>query len=371
MLFILFESGTDLKISEVKKSFKESAGITVVGFFVTWLVMGVFTYYIFHLPVLHCLFIGATLGGTSSAVVVGLVRKINVTPKTSATLIMESVETDVFTLAIPIGILGLMITGQIEINVVISQFLASLFIALLIGIGGAFVWAIIIHKLPDLKITKFSTPAFLFILYVLAEYLRISGPLVALSFGIAIGNVKYFEPRILDRFIPDHNIVLPQEERSFFSELVFLLRTFFFVFIGISIQIDRLDWLLWGALMTLALCVARIIYVPWVIPSSTPVFDKAVISSMMPKGLGAAVIATLPFHRGVAGGEIIQAICFSIILFSTVFSVFFFFLINKGISMPFYKMIYRDDSGKHSTTVSLESKKIVPESGSQQSDKDT
>jgi NhaP-type Na+/H+ or K+/H+ antiporter len=110
LIFILFESGTDLKIAEVKKSFRESAGITVVGFFMTWLVLSVLTYFIFHLPVLSCLFIGAAMGGTSSAMVVGLVRKINVSPKTSTTLIMESVETDVFTLAIPISILGLMIT---------------------------------------------------------------------------------------------------------------------------------------------------------------------------------------------------------------------------------------------------------------------
>jgi potassium/hydrogen antiporter len=340
LIFILFESGTDLKISEVKASFKESAGITMLGFLITWIVLSVLCYFIFNLSILACLFIGATLGGTSSAVVVGLVRKIAVTPKTSTTLIMESVETDVFTLAIPISILGLMMTGHIEINLVLSQFIAALIIALMIGIGGAFLWAIIINRLPDLKSTKFSTPAFLFILYGITEFLSFSGPLTALSFGIAIGNLKYFEPRILDRVIPDIVIVLPPEERSFFSELVFLLRTFFFVFIGISIQIHRMDWLMWGALMTFALCLARVLYVPLVVPKSTPLMDKAVISSMIPKGLGAAVVATLPFQRGVADGNIIQAICFSVILFSTLFTVLFFFLIHKGISIPFYRLIY-------------------------------
>lgn len=343
LVFILFESGTDLKISEVQKSFKLSAGITVVGFFVTWIVLSALTYFIFNIPILSCLFIGAALGGTSSAVVVGLVRKVKVSPKTSTILIMESVETDVFTLAIPISILGLMITGHIEINTVLSQFAASLIIALMLGMGGAFLWSLIINKFPDLKSTKFSTPAFLLILYGITEYLNFSGPLTALSFGIAIGNMKYFEPRVLERFIPNHDIVLPPEERIFFSEIVFLLRTFFFLFIGMSIQIHRIDWLLWGALMTLALCIARILYVPLVVPKSTPVLDKAVISSMIPKGLGAAVVATLPFQSGVPDGDIIQAICFSLILFSTVFTVLFFFLIHKGISMPFYRFIYGKD----------------------------
>lgn len=343
LIFILFESGTDLKISEVKKSFRESAGITVLGFVVTFLLLSFLCYIIFHLPVLACLFIGSALGGTSSAVVVGLVRKIAVLPKTSTILIMESVETDVFTLAIPISILGLMLTGEFAFNNVISQFVASLIIALMIGIGGAFLWSFILNRLPNLKNTKFSTPAFLFILYGITEYLNFSGPLTALSFGIAIGNLKYFEPKLLERFITNKEIVLPEDERNFFGELVFLLRVFFFVFIGISIQIQRIDWLMWGAVMTFALCLARILYVPIVIPRSTPLLDKAVISSMIPKGLGAAVIATLPFQNGVANGDMIQAICFSLILFSTIFTVLFFFLINKGFSLGFYRLIYGRD----------------------------
>jgi len=95
--------------------------------------------------------------------------------------------------------------------------------------------------------------------------------------------------------------------------------------------------------MTLVLCLVRIIYVPLVVPKSTPLLDKAVISSMIPKGLGAAVVATLPFQRGVADGDIIQAICFSLILFSTIFTVLFFFLIHTGISLPFYRFIYGKD----------------------------
>lgn len=344
LVFILFESGTDLKLSEVTKSFKESAGITIVGFFMTWIVLSALTFFIFGLSPLSCLFIGSTLGGTSSAVVVGLVRKIAVTPKTSTLLIMESVETDVFTLAIPISILGLMLTGEIQVHMVLSQFLAALIIALMIGIGGAFLWSVTLNRFPQLKSTKFSTPAFLLILYGLTEFLNFSGPLTALSFGIAIGNLKYFEPRILDKIIPDQAIVLPAEERTFFSELVFLLRTFFFLFIGLSIQVHRLEWLLWGAVMTLALCLVRVIYVPFLVPKSTPVLDKAVISTMIPKGLGAAVVATLPFQSGVAEGEAIRAICFAMILFTTVFTVLFFFLINKGITMPIYRLIYGADT---------------------------
>jgi cell volume regulation protein A len=343
LIFILFESGTDLKIAEVKASFKESAGITTIGFFTTWLTTFLLCKGIFDLPTLTCLFIGSALGGTSSAVVVGLVKKIPVLPKTSTTLIIESAETDVFTLAIPISILGLMITGQMEAHLVVSQFVSSLVMALLIGILGAFTWSFIINKIPTLKTTKFATPAFLFILYGLTEYLSFSGPLTALSFGIAIGNLQYFEPRLLENFIPNHSIVLPQDEKDFFSELVFFLRTFFFVFIGLSIQINRLDWLLWGAGITLVLFVIRIFAVKLVIGKNSPLLDKATISIMIPKGLGAAVIATLPLQQNHADGLIIQSICFSVILFSTVYCVILFTLLKRGITMPVYALLFGRD----------------------------
>ena len=340
LVFILFESGTDLKMEEVKASFRASAGITITGFLTTWASVAALCYFIFELPVLSCLFIGATLGGTSSAVVTGLVRKSKVQAKTATTLIMESAETDVFTLGIPLGILGLMVTGEMNAGTVISGFVAALVLAILIGVGGGFLWSYILGKFPAFKRTHFSTPAFVLVLYGVAEYLKFSGPLTALSFGITIGNLAYLEPKILERFVPNKRIVLPRSERQFFGEIVFLLRIFFFVFIGISIRINRIDWLLWGALITAVLFVIRIFAVKLVVHRDTPILDKAVLSVMIPKGLGAAVIATLPLQQGHADGGIIQSLCFAVILFSTVYCAGLFFLVNRGFTMPFYRMVY-------------------------------
>ena len=345
LIFILFESGTDLKFSEIRQSFRESARITLFGFLTTSITIFCFCYFLIDLPLLTCAFIGTALGGTSSAVVVGLVKKVAVQAKTSTTLIIESAETDVFTFAIPLSILGLMLTGEMSPGTVIAQFIASLVIALIIGIGGAILWSFILTKLPTLKSTKFSTPAFLFILYGITEYLQFSGPITALSFGIAIGNLYYFEPKFIERIAPNPRIVLPKSEKSFFSEIIFLLRIFFFVFIGINLRINQPEWLLWGALITFALVLVRILMIRFVISRSTPVLDKAVMSVMIPKGLGAAVMATLPLYQGVLYGEIIQAICYSIILFSTLYCVLLFFLIRINFTMPLYNMIYRKASG--------------------------
>jgi NhaP-type Na+/H+ or K+/H+ antiporter len=344
LIFILFESGTDLRFSEVRQSFRESAWVTLFGFLTTSITIFCFCFFLIKLPLLASAFIGTAMGGTSSAVVVGLVRKIAIQPKTATTLIIESAQTDVFTFAFPLTILGLMTTGQLSAGVAIGHLISSLIVALIMGIGGAFLWSLIISRVPALKSTKFSTPAFLFILYGITEYLNFSGPITALSFGIAIGNLHFLEPKFIERFAPNPSIVLPDVEKNFFGEIVFLLRIFFFVFIGINLRIDQPEWLAWGAFITLVLVVVRIIMVRYAISANAPVLDKAVVSVMIPKGLGAAVIATLPLYQGVLYGDIIQAICYAIILFSTLYCVVLFFLVRTNFSMPFYHLIYPSGS---------------------------
>jgi hypothetical protein len=65
------------------------------------------------------------------------------------------------------------------------------------------------------------------------------------------------------------------------------------------------------------------------------------MSTMIPKGLGAAVIATLPLRQEHPDGLIIQSICFAVILFSTIYCAVLFFLLKTGITMPVYSVLYR------------------------------
>lgn len=286
------------------------------------------------------------MGGTSSVVVAGLVKKINILPKTSATLIMESAQTDLFTLAIPISILKLMTTGEIKPEIVISGFFASLILALFIGIAGGILWLFILNKIPSMKSTKFSTLAFLFILYGVCEYLNYSGPLTVLTFGIILGNTKSIKLNFLKSNNQMQSAVLSKTEIDFLNELVFLFRTFFFIWIGMNIKIERLDWFLMGGAATSALYLARILLIRLIADKNNPVLDNAAISIMIPKGLGAAVIATLPAQAGLADGTFIQSFCYSVIFFSTLLCVLFFFLIKSGISMPIYNLIF---SNKYNT----------------------
>ncbi|UOQ69533.1 hypothetical protein [Hymenobacter volaticus] len=66
----------------------------------------------------------------------------------------------------------------------------------------------------------------------------------------------------------------------------------------------------------------------------------AFMSVMIPKGLGAAVLATLPAQRGVPGGEAIQTITFAVIMATTLLSTGLFFLVEKRRILGFYALFF-------------------------------
>lgn len=341
LVFILFESGIDQRLEPLIDSLGGTARITTYNFFGSCLVAAGITYFYTDLGVLRSLVLGSIVGGTSSAVVTTLAKQYNMAERSSTILVLESAFSDVYTLAIPLTLLTAYNIGRVDVAFVTGHMIAAFLLAAMLGIAGAFLWSILLNRMRTLQNTVFTTPAFVFIIYGFVEILNYSGPIAALAFGITLGNIDVLGPPIMKNVISRKPISLTDQERAFFSEAVFLLRTFFFVYIGISVRLQ--DWwmLMLGAIITCALFLVRIPIVQLAVPRDTSPKDAAFMATMIPKGLGAAVLASLPVQQGIPGGEIIQSVVFSIILCSTLFTTILTFLVDKTIVSNVYEWIFR------------------------------
>ncbi|MBK7939030.1 MAG: cation:proton antiporter [Lewinellaceae bacterium] len=331
LVFILFESGIDQRLEPLINSLSGTAKITTYNFFGTCLVAGIISYFYTDLGFLRSLMLGSIVGGTSSAVVTTLAKQFPMTRRSSTILVLESAFSDVYTLAVPLTLLTAYKIGKVDVAFVTGQMMAAFILAAMLGIAGAFGWSILLNRMRTLQNTVFTTPAFVFIIYGIVEMLNYSGPIAALMFGITLGNIDVLGPPIMRNALSRKPISLNDNERAFFSEAVFLLRTFFFVYIGLSVRLY--DW--WpfalGAIITGALFLIRIPIVRISVPRDTPLKDAAFMAAMIPKGLGAAVLASLPAQQGVPGGEVIQSVVFSIILCTTLLTtVLTFWWIKPG-----------------------------------------
>ena len=131
-------------------------------------------------------------------------------------------------------------------------------------------------------------------------------------------------------------------EKQFFSELVFLLKTFFFVFIGVSIRFSNVWTMVLGVLLTVIIYIIRIPIVKFSVRQPLPTLDLTVMAAMVPKGLAAAVLAAVPMHFGMPSGGLIRDVVYAVILTSIVLTSVLIPLLEKvPMVRAFYAVIFR------------------------------
>lgn len=329
LVFILFESGTDTSIQNLRDSWKNLIKVAIPSFFLSVILVGIIGYTLFDMELKAALLLGSILGGTSSAVVIPLVRQLPMSEENRTVLVLESAITDVLCIVFALAFIESYKYSSVDVGGIIGKVLASFILAMMIGVAGGILWSSILEKIRKIQNSMFLTPAFVFVLYGLAESMGYSGAIAALAFGIVMGNTEYFEFSFLKKFQQNNMMRLENHEKSFFSEIVFILKTFFFVYIGISIPFNDLKALIFGLLITVVLFVMRLLLTKFSISTHSSNYDKTIISMMIPKGLAAAVLATLPEQAGVPGGEAIKYITYSVVFISILITSVLILLNNK------------------------------------------
>jgi potassium/hydrogen antiporter len=336
LVTILFEGGTELRFEALRNSLRGTTLLTNLNFAATMIIVGLMGWLIFDVAPLIAFMMGAIVGGTSSAVVIPLVRQLNMSDKSRTVLILESAFSDVFCIVFALAFIEAIELGSINIGNMVGQIFASFILATIMGLFGAFFWSVVLHRIRNIKNSIFTTPAFVFIIYGISEMMGYSGAIAALAFGIGLANIDYLQSTSISNYFTRKPDSLNDTERILFAEAVFLLKTFFFVYIGISIRLD--DWvsILIGFAITTILFGIRIPIVRASMPKDTDKNDLYYMSGMVPKGLAAAVLATIPLQKGIPFGDYIMNITFSVILFSILFTSILIPLLEKSKSVQLF-----------------------------------
>jgi len=344
LVVILFESGVGLHPQSLRQALQGTLTLTTLTFLATMLLVGFVTWFLTDLDLLTSIMLGAIVGSVSPAVVVPLVRQLKMDSHSRTTLVLESALSDVISIVIALAILETLRVGQLRFGLMMGHLISAFLQAIIFGMVGAFVWSILLNKIRTLQNAIFTTPAFVFVIFGIVESLGYSGYIAALAFGFTIGNIELFKLPFLRRYIPHEPIALNETEKVFFAEVVFLLQTFFFVYIGLSIKLTDLSSVLFGFFLTLLIFAVRIPVVKYTAPKTTSRGDALYMSIMVPKGLAAAVLASVPLQEGIVGGELIQNTTYAVVFFSIIFTTCLIFLLEKTKLSQFYEKIFSDFS---------------------------
>jgi NhaP-type Na+/H+ or K+/H+ antiporter len=345
LVVILFESGTSLDLGTLGNSLATTGVLTFTCFILTVSIVAGAGYFALDLGLLPAILLGVTLGGTSSAVVIPMVDALRLSDKPATVLVLESALTDVLCIVGVFALLQVHIQGGVEAGRVIGSVLAALVFAAVIGVVGGIGWLLVLGKVRDFPNTISSTLAYVFIVYGFTEFLGYSGAIAALALGVSLTN---YEKLGLHRFRRIDSKIEPLSEidHIFYRESVFLLKTFFFIYLGISIRFGAV-YLAFVALGTILLVYAmrlglmRFIYRD----PGYSLRDTAITSMLAPKGLAAAVLATLPLQSGVAGGETIRDMTYMVVLVSITLSALLVIAYPSLRTQHFYSRILGKPTG--------------------------
>lgn len=341
LAIILFEGGLHITLDTLKKSIRGTTALTFVNFIAMVVICIVIMRYLVGFTVFESCILGVIVGGTSSAVVIPFTNYLNLKSDTKAILALESALSDVLCIVVLLALIDVAKSQEFNVGNLAGNLLSSFLIAIIIGIAAGVLWSSVYHHLTSIK-SIFITPAFVFIVFGFVSLLGLSGAIAALALGFTLGNLNFFKAEKILPFVGDRitQVELSPIETVFFAQLVNLLKTFFFIYIGISIHFTYIEIFYMGAVLTVAFFLARILIVWVTIPRSISRQDAAIIGVMEPKGLAAAVLASLPLEAGIAAGQGIQDIVYIVIFLSILICSVLVFLMERTPFARVYQKLF-------------------------------
>ena len=312
LIIIMFDGGLNLDLKHMAKTAHFAIFLAIIGFVVSVVIVTVIAHYGIGWEWMDSILLGSIVGGSSSVIVFGLVRNIRVSEEGKNMLSFESAITDILATIIAFIMFQAILTGEFSLTVLSETIGTALVVGLVLGLGVGIPWMYVTTKLGNAQHSYMLTLGILFVLFFMANTFGESGALTALVFGLMLGNkdrlsrIFKFKVRMIESDDPTH------------SQLTFLVRAFFFVFVGLLASFGQIEYVVLGIVATIAIYFSRIIIAKATLTKRFSKLDKKVTEVMIPRGLAAAVLATLPLTFGLPNAEAYPQIVFFIILSSVI-----------------------------------------------------
>lgn len=330
LVFILFDGGLRMNLYQVFSESPRAASLATIGFVLSTIAIALVMHLIVGVPLLYGVLFGSILGGSSSIVVVSLARRIAVSEKCSTVLTLESAITDILCIVVSLAVIGIIVspTGQAQYLEIGKEIVGKFSIGAVVGVIFGIIWLSLLKKVANIPYAYMLTLAVVLSAYSVSELLGGSGALSSLLFGIVLGNEK----DILKIFKREstRDTVIDAGLKRFESEIAFLVRSFFFVYLGLIATVSDVGLIVFGAILSFLLLGVRYLAVRLATVRSAMCEERSIMSVVLTRGLAAAVLSTLPMQYGLLYSDLYINISLVVIITTAV-------ICTAGIMMLSYK----------------------------------
>ena len=236
LLMVLFYGGMDTSFGAILKGGGRTfVQVTVYVFGSTAAIAVVVSFLTRWDPLSSLIFASMVGGETTAAVVIPLSRSLKLPEITVAFITLESVMNAIFSIILFFAFVGIYQTGSANLVDTVSKIAANFSVGIVVGAVLSVGWVFILNRFQQRKYTYVLTLGLVFGTYVISSDVGGSGELSVLIFGIILGNYQLIN-RLTNRAISMD--ALRQRLGLFQEEISFLMETLFFVFLGLTFQIN-------------------------------------------------------------------------------------------------------------------------------------
>ncbi|MFZ1729154.1 MAG: cation:proton antiporter [Bacteroidota bacterium] len=331
LLIILFEGGLELDIRTVVKQAPRAAALAIGVFAVSVLLIMAFAVFVMEMSTLNALILAAVLGATSPAICIPVVSGLSVRDEIKTIIKLESALGDVLLIVSVLLLVDFHVSGTQGVGTVIMSFITSFGVALIIATITGALWSRLMGWIGKEPLAYMLTLGFVFLLYFMVEELHGSAAIAVLMFGLILENMQVIADRIGPRVrqffgidIKSEKYILNEFIKNITEEISFLLRTFFFVYLGMLLDFGTLTWTIGLFILGMALLLLigrRLMMVGFRrIGRDFSEGELQAIMAMLPRGLATAVMALLPFQSAhIPGTELFPMFAFGVIVLTNLY----------------------------------------------------
>ena len=301
LMMIVLEGALDIKIhrNKIKTILAALATSILILGITNSLIGGILYYFKGDIAFLDAFLYAIPLSVVSSAIVIPSVHTL--IPAKKEFMILEATLSDIFGIMLFSFWIKEPVPGQTYFESISWNIVISVGVSLLLS----YILVYVFHKIKT-EIKFFLFLAILALLFSIGEYFHYSALLIILIFGVILNNTHAFFRGVLRKIINKEKMKEIRHEFVIITnETSFLIRTFFFVVFGLTMN---LDGLLNPQAIVIAVAVMGVIYFTRVL--NLKVFIRSTIFPQMliaPRGLVTILLfnkivehfGVLPFDEGV------------------------------------------------------------------------
>lgn len=324
---ITFGAGIDTDIANLREVLPKSAALTISTFTAITVGVGfVSSLIVSELNLARGLLLGTMLSGISTVAIISMLdelRKIiSGLQSIRDILVLESTIVDPIRIILALTIINMILQQDIDPLSSIKNIYATFALASIFGIILGVLWALILYRLRRRHYNYMLTLAVLFPAYYLGENLagQGGGTMASYTLGLVLANHRYFTKQL--GFKLRFNI---DRIREFNSEISFVMKSYYFVYIGIIVTLSRRYMVVGLALTALIIAIRYIVASIVGYMEDFTSIETLVARYSFPLGTSALVFSQLPLiydpqQKAITNPYIYSNLVFPVVLGTVLFT---------------------------------------------------